>query len=217
MLRIGDIGNGLSAVLDAIAGGIVRMIERPGDEANAGVRGQNLAGGEIDKVDLGSEDPHRDREQRRNHHAVEHRFDALAVQVTGPDPYSAPRVVAWGKERQSADMVEMRMAVEQVQLGRPTAAHQLVAQQAQPGSAVEDHQVLPAADLHARSVAPVTHGVGPWAGDAAAYAPKPHRVIRMDQGPTPSCRCTISSRFEQKLYSPATFTRRFAKFLRVFL
>src|SRR3974390_31441 len=134
MLRIGDIGDDLSAVFHAIASGIVWMIEWPGAETNAGVRDQDLAGGKIDKVDLGGEDPHRDREQRRDHHVVEHRFDALAVQMTGPDPYSALRIVAWGEERQSADMVEMRMAVEQVQLGRLTTAHPLVAQQAQTGS-----------------------------------------------------------------------------------
>src|SRR6516164_5264232 len=206
MLRIGNIGYDLSAVLNAIAGGIVWMVERSGDETNTRVRDQNLAGRKIDKVDLGGEDPHRDREQRRDHHVVEHRFDALAVQMTGPDPYSALRIVAWGKERQSADMVEMRMAIEQVQLGRLTAAQQLVAQQAQPGSAVEDHQVAAAADLHARGVAAVTHGIGPRAGDTAAYAPEPYRVIRMDQGPTSSCCCTISSGFGQKLYRPAPFT-----------
>src|ERR1700740_615271 len=98
MLRIGNVGYGLSAVLDAIAGRIVWMVEWSGDETNTGVRGQNLAGGKVDKVDLGGEDPHRDREQRCDHHVVEHRFDALAVQVTGPDPYSALCIVPWGKE-----------------------------------------------------------------------------------------------------------------------
>src|ERR1700751_5558638 len=152
MLRIGNIGYGLSAVLDAITGRLVWVVERSGDDANTGVRDQNLAGGKVDKVDLGGEDPHRDREQRRDHHVVEYRRDALAVQMTGPDPYFALRIVAGGKKRQSADMVEMRVAVEQVQFGRPTAAYQLVTQQAQPGSAVEDHQGPPAAGLHARRV-----------------------------------------------------------------
>src|SRR6516162_8335753 len=203
MLRIGNVGYDLPAVLDAIAGSIIWMVEWPGDETNTGVRDQNFASGKIDKVDLGGEDPHRDREQRCDHHVVEHRLDAFAVQVTGPDPYSALRIVAWGEKRQSADMVKMRMTVKQVQLGRLTAACQLVAQQAQPRSAVEDHQVPSAADLDARSVAPVTNGIGPRTGDAAAYAPKPYRVVRMDQGPTPSCCCTISSRFGQKLYRRA--------------
>src|SRR6516165_507810 len=184
MLRIGNIGYDLSAVLNAIAGGIVWMVERSGDETNTRVRDQNLAGGKIDKVDLGGEDPHRDREQRRDHHVVEHRFDAFTVQMTGPDPDFALPIVAWGKERQSADMVEMRMAVEQVKVGGLTAVYKLVSQQAQPSSAVENHQVAPAADLHAGSVAPVTNGIGPRAGDAAAYAPEPYRIIRRDQGPT---------------------------------
>src|ERR1700738_3923490 len=103
MLCIGDIGYDLAAVLDAITGGIVWMIERPGAETNAGLRHQNLAGGKINKLDLCGEDPHRDREQRRDHHVVEHRFDALAVQMTGPDPNFALPIVAWGKERQPAD------------------------------------------------------------------------------------------------------------------
>src|SRR5215472_10740666 len=209
MLGIGDIGYDLSPVLDPITGGIVWMIERAGGQTNARVRDKNLAGGEIDKVDLGGEDPHRDREQRRDHHIVEHRLDALTVQMTSPDPYSALRVVAGGKERQSTDVVEMRMTVEQVELGRLTIACQLVAQQAQPGSAVKDHQMAAAADFHARGVAAVTDGIGPRAGDAAAYAPKSYRIIRMDQSPTPSCCRTISSRFGEKLYGPASFNPQF--------
>src|SRR6516225_3871536 len=168
MLRIGNIGYDLSAVLDAIAGGIVWMVERSGDQTNTGVRDQNLAGGKIDKVDFGGEDPHRDREQRRDHHVVQHRFDAFAVQVTGPDPYSALRIVAWGKERQSADMVEMSMTVEQVQLGRPTAACQLVAQQAQPGSALEKSLATPVAGPPSGSRIPRTQGLWPRAGKAGA-------------------------------------------------
>src|SRR6516162_2413486 len=122
MLRIGNISYDLSAVLDAIPGGIVGMVERSGDETNTGVGDQNFASGKINKVNLGREDPHRDREQRCDHHVVEHRLDAFAVQVTGPDPYSALRIVARGEERQAADMVKMRMTVEQVKLGRPMAA-----------------------------------------------------------------------------------------------
>src|SRR5215472_10596577 len=152
MLRVSDIGDDFAAVFDAVAGGLVRMVERPGGETNAGVRSQYFAGEKIDKLDLGREDPHRDREQRCDHHVVEHRFDALAVQMTGPDPYPAASIVARSKERQSADVVEMRMAVEEVQLGRLAAAHQLVAQEPQPSSAVEDHQMAPAPDLHARCV-----------------------------------------------------------------
>src|ERR1700752_2592159 len=217
MLRVRDGGDDLTGVFDPVAGSLIRMIERSGGETDPGMRNQRLASGKIDELYLGREDPHRDREQRRDHHVVEHRFDALAVQVTGPDPYPALCIVAWGKERQSADMVEMRVTVEQIQLDRLTAAHQFVAQQAQAGSAVEDHQVVSTADFHARGVAPVTDGIGPRAGDAAAYAPESHGVIRMDQGPTSSCCCTISSRFGQKLYGLAPFDRQFAKFLSVFL
>ena len=151
------------------------------------MRSQHIAGGEIGELHLGGEDPHRDREQRRDHHVVEHRFDALAaVQMAGPDAHLAARIVARRKERQAADVIEMRMAVEEVELSGLAGAHQLVAQEPQPGAAVEDQQMAAAADLDARGVAAVADRVGPRAGDAAAHAPKPHRVIRMDQGPTPS-------------------------------
>src|SRR5262249_19310830 len=161
MLCVGDICDDLAAILDAITSRIVWMIERPGAETNARVRHQNLARGKINKLDLCGEDPHRDGEQRRDHHVIDYRFDALPVQMTGPDPDLAVTIVAWGKERQSANMVEMRMTVEQVEVGGLTAACELITQQAQPRSTVEDHQVVPTADLHARSVPPVTNGIGP--------------------------------------------------------
>ena len=67
------------------------MIERACTDANALVRRQNLTGLKIFKVDLRGEDPHWDREQRRDHHIIEYRFDTLAVQMTGPDPDFAQR------------------------------------------------------------------------------------------------------------------------------
>jgi hypothetical protein len=104
------------------------MIERPGTDANAGVRRQNLTGRKIFKVNLRGKDPHWDREQRRDHHIVQHRFDTLAVQVTGPDPDFALRIVARGEEWQPADMIEMRVAIEQVEVGVLTVAYKLVTQ-----------------------------------------------------------------------------------------
>src|SRR6516162_1043095 len=185
MFGVGDVGHDLAFVFEAITRGFVRMIEGPGDEAYAGMRKQHLAGGEIVEVDRRGKNSHRNREERGNHHAVEHHFDALAIQVTGPDPDSAARVVTGRKKRQPADVVEVRVAVEEVQISWAASSHQFVAQQAQPGSAVENHQMPTAADLDARGVSAVTHGVRPRAGDAATYAPEPHRELRMDQGSTP--------------------------------
>src|SRR5437867_12121995 len=114
MLGIGDVGHDLAAIFDPVAGGVVWVVERPGGDANPGMRGQSRTRGKVDELDVGGEDSHRDRKQRRDHHVVEHRLDALAVQVTGPDPDLAAPVVARRKERQSADVVKMRVAVEQV-------------------------------------------------------------------------------------------------------
>src|SRR5215510_226667 len=116
MLGIGDVGYDLSAVLDAIAGGVVGVIEWSGPQTNTRMRHQSLARGKIDELDLSGKDPHRDREQWRDHHVVEHRLDAHAVQMTGPDPDFALRIVTRSKKRQPADMVEMRVAVEQVEV-----------------------------------------------------------------------------------------------------
>ncbi len=80
-------------------------------------------------------------------------------------------------------MVEMRVAVEQVDVQRTARADQFIADQAQPGAAVEDQQMLAAADFDARRIAAVPHRVGAGAGDAAAHAPKSHRKVRMDQRP----------------------------------
>src|SRR6266446_9085867 len=136
--------------------------------------------------------------------------------MTGPNPDLAASVVARRKERQSADMVEMRVAVEQVEIGGPAGLHQLVAQQAQAGAAVEHHQVLAAADLHARGVAAVAHRIRPRAGDAAAYSPEPYRVIRMDQGPTSSARALYRGDSVKKLYGAVSFIQKLAKFSTVF-
>ena len=125
------------------------------------------------------------RSPRRDHHIVEHRFDADAIQMTGPDANMAAGVIARRKERQAADMVEMRVAIEEIHFGRLPRAHQLVAQQAQPSAAVEDDQPVPAPDLDTGSVAAVAHGIRSRAGDAAANPPKSHRVIRLHQSPDP--------------------------------
>src|SRR6266851_4225004 len=105
--------------------------------------------------------------------------------MAGPNPHAAARVVARGKKRQAADVIEMGVAIEQVQLGRLARCHQLVAQQPEAGAAIEDHQVTPAPDLDTRGVAAIADRIWPGAGDAAAHTPKSHRVIRMDQGPIP--------------------------------
>src|SRR5689334_12915008 len=106
-------------------------------------KGQHIAGGEIEKFHIGREYAHRDREQRRDHHSVEHRLDALvAVEMPGQDAHLAARVRARCKKRKTADVVEVGVAIEEIELGGLAGGHQLVPQQAQPCAAVEDHQVV---------------------------------------------------------------------------
>jgi len=86
MLGIGDVGDRLAAKFDAIAGGAVRMVERPGAQGDAGARVQHLAVAESlnDTWVLSSDNRH--REERRHHHAAEHVLEAvIGQQVTGPE------------------------------------------------------------------------------------------------------------------------------------
>ena len=103
--------------------------------------------------------------------------------MPGPNPDPAARVIARGKERQPADMVEMRAAVKQIEVRRRVGADQFITDEAQPGAAVEDQQMLAAADFDAGRIAAVTHRVGARAGDTAAHAPKSHPKVRRDQRP----------------------------------
>ena len=103
--------------------------------------------------------------------------------MPGPNPDPAARVIARGKERQAADMVEMRAAVKQIEVRRRVGADQFITDEAQPGAAVEDQQMLAAADFDAGRITAVPHSVGAGAGDTAAHAPKSHHKVRMDQRP----------------------------------
>src|SRR6185437_10411589 len=117
VLGIGYVGNRLAAVFDAIPGGAVRMIERPRAQFDPRMWGQRLAGGKINKDHLRREDVDRDREQRRRHHLAEYRLDArMRPQVPGPDADPVAAVIAGSEKRQPDDMVEMGVAVEQVEI-----------------------------------------------------------------------------------------------------
>src|SRR5262249_7725685 len=111
-------------------------------------------------------------------------FDALAtVQMAGPNPHRGALVITGSEEGQATDVVEMRMAIEEIELNRAAGGHQIVAQQAKPRAAVEHHQAIAPPDPAARGITAVADRIGAGAGNAAAHAPKPYRIIRMDQRP----------------------------------
>jgi hypothetical protein len=104
------------------------MVQQPRPQGDAGMRLQRLAGREIVEFEFRGEDVHWNREQRWCHHLAEDRLDArFRLQVPGPHPDLVARVIAGRKERQAVAMVEMGMRVEQVEVARMTAPHQLVA------------------------------------------------------------------------------------------
>ena len=184
VLGVGDVGGHLAGIFDPVAGGPVRVIERRGAQRDARVGYQRLAGGEIVKGELGGEDVERHREQRRRHHLAEHVLDpGIGLQMAGPDPDMAARVVTGREERQADDVVEMSVAVEQVEIERLRGPQQLLAKRPQARAAVEDQQVRAAADFDAGRIAAIADRIGAGAGDAAAYSPETHREIRVDQRP----------------------------------
>src|SRR5579885_183703 len=170
VLGIGDVGDALAAVFDAVAGGAVGVVERGGADVDAGMRGQRVAGREIVEGELGGENADR------------------RLQVAGPDAQPAARVVARGEKRQPDDVVEMRVAEQQVEVGRVAFLLQVLAEQANPRTGVEHQEAAAAAHLDAGGVAAVTGSVRPRCGDTSAHTPEADDELRIGQGPPPDTR-----------------------------
>jgi hypothetical protein len=69
-------------------------------------------------------------------------------------------------------MVEMRVTAKEIGVDGFARPGEVLAQQPQPGSSIEDDQLLTTAHFNARGVASITHRVWARAGNAAADSPK---------------------------------------------
>ena len=188
VLGIGDVGGSLAAILDTVAGRAARMVQRAGADRDAGMRVQFFAGSKIAEFRLRGEDVERHREERRLHHLAQHLLDAgVRLQMPGPEADVAVRLVARREKRHADDVIEMGVAVEQVEMQALAVAHQRIAERPQPRAAVEDQQTVAAAHLDTGGVAAIAHGLRPRARYAAAHAPKPDREIWVAQGGSRLC------------------------------
>src|SRR5258708_30781004 len=93
--------------------------------------------------------------------------------MTGPETDLVAAHIGRAEERQAADMVEMRVGIEEIGADRPVL-EQGAAELAQPGAAIHDQQVIAAPYLDAGGVAAITNGLRAGAGNAAPHAPEPN-------------------------------------------
>ena len=86
--------------------------------------------------------------------------------------------VAGSEERKALDMIPMDVAQEHVQLGLVLALENGVAEVADAGSGIENHDVSAQIGGKAGGIAAVSHGLFGGGGDAAPDAPEPefHRL-----------------------------------------
>src|SRR5256714_5273711 len=165
-------GGILTAILDTVAGRAARMVQRAGADRDARMRVQFFAGSKIAEFRLRGEDVERHREERRLHHLAQHLLDAgVRLQMPGPEANVAVRLVARREKRHADDVIEMGVAVEQVEMQALAVAHQRIAERPQPRAAVEDQQTVAAAHLDTGGGGALAPRLPPPARYAAAPPP----------------------------------------------
>src|SRR5208282_6276326 len=104
MFGVGDVAECPAAVLDAVAGGAVGMIEGCRANADSGVRLERLAGLEIHIADVRLEDIERYREERRLHAVAQHVVEAmLGQEMPRPEAEAVLALERRAEERQPGD------------------------------------------------------------------------------------------------------------------
>ena len=106
----------------------------------------------------------------------------FGLQVAGPEAQAAFGVEQRREERQTDDVIVMRVREKQVQRQGPIIC-QAVAEIAKPRSRVEDQNVLAAANLQAGRVAAIAPVFRARASDRTAYPPKSHKEIPLVSQP----------------------------------
>ena len=172
-----DVADRLAAELDAVAGGAVGMVEQRGAQGHPRMRRQNLPGAEIVEADSGLEDLQRHRVERRHHQVGQHAAQGhLVLEMAGPHAHGAVGAEQRREERQPADMIEMRMGEEDVEIVG-TSLRQIEPQSANAGAGVEDQTLVAARDLETRRVAAVADIVRAGTRDRSTRAPETDREI----------------------------------------
>src|ERR1700722_12976839 len=112
--------------------------------------------------------------------------------MAGPEAQACRRIVHWLEKGQPADVIQMRVAEQQIRIDRRVLRRQSDAQVTQPRAGIEDHEMGTAAQPNERDVAAIAYRCWPGRRQAAPDAPEPpphlNVVPQSCAGPKPASR-----------------------------
>ena len=171
MLDVADVADAAAAVVEAETGRPARMVQGMRLDQEPVGEAERLPAPEPDMLEAARQVIEADREQGRRVKAVEHLPGALAVEVAAIGAHEVLAEQDRLEEGQPADMVEMEVAQENVDLGRRMSAH-LLAERRQAGSGIDDDEARPAPDLDASRAAAELGETRPRDGYRPSHAPE---------------------------------------------
>ena len=178
VLGIRDIAQRAPVELDAIAGRVVRVVQRRGADDHVVARGQPVAGAEfvIGERRAHVADVH--GLQRIGEETGEHVVEPmLRAQMPGPHVNRLARVLQAAEIRPAVDVIEVGVGEQHVHVERRLA--QRAVERAQARSGVQNEQTVAAAHLQTARVAAIADRVRPRTRDAAAHAPETDEEIAL--------------------------------------
>ena len=187
VLGVGDVADRLAAMLDAIAGGAVGMVQRRGAHRDRLAAGQVVARLELREADRGLEDVERHRIDRRLHQVADDLLQRVGrLEMARPQPHRIALVEQRRKESETRQVIEMGVGEIDVDVER-RLARELDAERTDAGAGVENQPPATSRDFEARCVAAVAHVFGTSAGNRTANAPKTDfQTISQTDFPKPS-------------------------------
>jgi len=175
MFGIGDVADRLAAVLDPIAGCVVRVVERGRSDMDVGVECEGIAGDEVLEVHVRLHGFQRHGEHRVAHLRRQHAVDAgpVVLQMTRHDPHAALGIVGRREEWKSVDVVPMGMGQQQVDVPNVEFSEHL-ADTTDSGPRIKHEPVVADRNFNAACIAAVLDVIRRRAGDASPNPPEPY-------------------------------------------
>ena len=172
MFGIGDVAHRLSAVLDAVTGRAIWMVQRSCSNGHFVEQIERIASVEIFKRHLGAHQLKRHGEGRLRHRPGKNFFDAALVnQVAGHDDEFVPFGKGRREERKPVDVIPVRVGHQQTG-GRNSLALEPVTKISDPGPGVQDEPVTVDRNFDTAGVPAKGDVARGWACDATADAPE---------------------------------------------
>src|SRR5215213_8681173 len=173
VLHVADVADAAAPMAQAKPGGATRMVQEMGFDPCSVVERDRLARPEAVILETGRKLAEADRKQRRREEPPQGLHGALAVQMAaiGAD-HALPGEQGRLEERKAADVVEMEVAEEDVDLFGGILP-EFAAQGGEAGSRIENEETLAASDLDTRRVRPEFDELRTGCAGRASNAPEP--------------------------------------------